>query len=268
MTSISDIDSLSTFSSDCEIPDMTSLDESVAPSRDAEFFLEGSLVTIDVENVQFCLHSHFLVTQSEELKSLINGMTSPGSPLQLQNVTAKEFRALCAYFYKGMYNDYRPSGEEWKDLLMVAHTLKMDKIYRHAISKIDDLDDRVDPIERAIFAKRLGVEKWLAPAYAALCARPQPLTEEEAGKLGMYTFVMLVAARESYHKDVAVEEAIAKLNLCDGRCRRLSKFAMEESSATCGACGKATKAPTGATPAKEQALLHVKKVFWPEAAPK
>ncbi|KAF8621445.1 hypothetical protein AX15_007799 [Amanita polypyramis BW_CC] len=100
-----------------------------------------------------------------------------------------------------MYDDYKPSTNEWMDLLAIASTYGFTKVYRRAAYEIDDLDDSIDPIERILLAKRLKVNRWLAPAYAALCLRTDPITASEAEKLGMYTFVALVAARESFYRD-------------------------------------------------------------------
>ena len=100
-----------------------------------------------------------------------------------------------------MYDDYKPSTTEWMDLLSIANTYGFTKVYRRAIYEIDDLDDAIDPVERILLAKRLKVNRWLAPAYATLCSRTDPITASEAEKLGMYTFVALVAARESFYRD-------------------------------------------------------------------
>ena len=100
-----------------------------------------------------------------------------------------------------MYDDYKPSTAEWMDLLSIANTYGFTKVYRRAVQQIDDLDGAIDPVERILLAKRLKVNRWLAPAYAALCIRTDPITASEAEKLGMYTFVALVAARESFFRD-------------------------------------------------------------------
>jgi hypothetical protein len=100
-----------------------------------------------------------------------------------------------------MYDDYKPSTTEWMDLLSIANTYGFTKVYRRAVHEIDDLDGAIDPIDRIVLAKRLKVDRWLAPAYATLCSRADPITASEAEKLGMYTFVALVAARESFYRD-------------------------------------------------------------------
>ena len=100
-----------------------------------------------------------------------------------------------------MYADYKPSTTEWMDLLSIANAYGMKRVYRRAIAAIEDIDVTIDPVERVLLAKRLNVRKWLAPAYVALCARTDPIKASEAEKLGMYTFVALVAARESLYRE-------------------------------------------------------------------
>ncbi|KAK2464830.1 hypothetical protein APHAL10511_003129 [Amanita phalloides] len=166
---------------------------------DSECFLKSSMISVIVEDTKFRLDSHFLQRESETLKAII--AASKADSIRLEAATVAEFRALWRFFYEGMYDDYKPSTTEWMDLLTIANTYGFTKVYRRAVSEIDDLDGAIDPIERILLAKRLKVNRWLAPAYATLCSRPDPITASEAEKLGMYTFATLVAARESFYRD-------------------------------------------------------------------
>ena len=100
-----------------------------------------------------------------------------------------------------MYDDYKPSTAEWMDLLSIANTYGLKRVYRRAVAEIEDIDFTDDPINRVLVAKRLNIKKWLAPAYVALCTRSDPIKASEAEKLGIYTFVTLVAARESLYRE-------------------------------------------------------------------
>jgi hypothetical protein len=100
-----------------------------------------------------------------------------------------------------MYDDYKPSTAEWMDLLSIANAYGMKRVYRHAVAQIEDIDVADDPVERLLLAKQLNIKKWLAPAYVALCTRTDPIKASEAEKLGIYSFVTLVTARESFYRD-------------------------------------------------------------------
>ena len=96
-----------------------------------------------------------------------------------------------------MYDDYKSSTAEWMDLLSIANTYELKRVYHHAVAQIEDIGVTDDPVKRVLLVKQLNIKKWLAPAYVALCTRTEPIKASEAEKLGIYTFVTLVAARES-----------------------------------------------------------------------
>ena len=100
-----------------------------------------------------------------------------------------------------MYDDYEHSTAEWMDLLSIANTYGLKRVYRRAVAEIEDIDVTDDPVKRLLVAKKLNIKKWLAPAYVALCTRTDPIKASEAEELGMYTFVSLVTARESLYRD-------------------------------------------------------------------
>jgi len=100
-----------------------------------------------------------------------------------------------------MYDDYKPSTAEWMSLLSIANTYELKRVYSRAVAQIEDIDVTVDPVSRVLMAKQLNIKKWLAPAYVALCSRTDPIKASEAEKLGIYTFVSLVTARESLYRD-------------------------------------------------------------------
>jgi len=119
----------------------------------------------------------------------------------------------------------------------------------HAVHEIDDLDDAIDPIDRIVLAKRLKVDRWLGPAYATLCSRTDPITTSEAEKLGMYTFVALVAARESFYRDnSSLNTSIVSLVTPNLRCCGYSIAELNVSltgGRNCPGCGHAViRAPT------------------------
>ena len=49
-----------------------------------------------------------------------------------------------------MYEDYKPSTAEWIDLLSIAYTYGLERVYRHVIAQIEDIDVTDDPINRAL----------------------------------------------------------------------------------------------------------------------
>jgi len=151
-----------------------------------------------------------------------------------------------------MYDDYAPSTTEWMDLLSIANTYVLEKVYRRAVASIDDIDVTIDPIERVVLAKRLNVKKWLGPAYAALCARTDPISGIEAEKLGIYTFVALVAARESLHREFMAAKDRATPVSQGLRCCGYAPFQLNDGTdgaKTCPGCYKIVIPGPGIQPA-------------------
>ena len=51
-----------------------------------------------------------------------------------------------------MYDDYKPSTAEWMDLLSIANTYGLKRVYRRAVAKIEDIDVTDDPVNRVLLA--------------------------------------------------------------------------------------------------------------------
>ena len=114
-----------------------------------------------------------------------------------------------------MHDDYKPSTAEWMDLLSIANAYGLKRVYRRAVAEIEDIDVTDDPVKRVLVAKKLNIKKWLAPAYAALCTRTDPIKASEAEELGIYTFVSLVTARESLYRDCQWSKKDRALSVTD-----------------------------------------------------
>ena len=141
-----------------------------------------------------------------------------------------------------MYDDYKPSTAEWMDLLSIANAYGLKRVYRRAVAEIEDIDVTDDPVKRVLVAKKLNIKKWLAPAYAALCTRTDPIKASEAEELGIYTFVSLVTARESIYRDSF-------------------QWTMKNCSQICPKCKGITLPCRPSLSAHERALVHVKRAF-------
>lgn len=90
--------------------------------------------------------------------------------------------------------------EECIDLLSISTRFDFEAIRQRAIHDIDyphPFRRPLDPINKIVLAEKHDIPKWLAPAYAALCQRANPLELWEAQKLGMEKTVLLHRAREA-----------------------------------------------------------------------
>jgi hypothetical protein len=53
-------------------------------------------------------------------------------------------------------------------------------------------------VDKITFAREFNIQEWLAPAHVKLCQRPEPLTTEEATKLGVHSLLMIYRMREQF----------------------------------------------------------------------
>ena len=170
-----------------------------------------------------------------------------------------------------MYDDYKPSSTEWMDLLSIANTYGFTKVYHRAVQEVDDLDGAIGPIERILLAKHLKVNRWLAPGYTALCMRTDPISTSEAEKLGVYTFIALLAARESFYRDSPLNTNPVPLLALNLRCCGYSppQFTMNDTGGrNCPNCGlEVIRAPTSkkvATNANIRCCTNYTQAYWQE----
>jgi hypothetical protein len=169
------------------------------PTYHPKFYIQEGMATFLVENRLFKIHHHFLVRESEKFRSIIMRPRAPSDNIiMLPDVTCHEFECLLDFFYNGMHDDYGPAFREWLALLSIATRFGMDKIRRGVIFQIESQPFEMDPIEKILLAKLHGIDGWLAPAYADLCLRAEPLQGWEAEKLGLAVTVMLAQAREKF----------------------------------------------------------------------
>ncbi|KII91629.1 hypothetical protein PLICRDRAFT_173450 [Plicaturopsis crispa FD-325 SS-3] len=167
------------------------------PSYHSEYYIQDGMTEFLVENRLFRVDSHFLIRESEKLRSIIMRPREAGdSTIALSGVTCAEFESLMDFFYHGMHDDFDLTLAEWSAVLAIATHFDMAKIRERAIAEIGRSAETLDPVDKILLAKKYGVEAWLAPAYVVLCRRENALEESEAQRLGLETTVKMFQARE------------------------------------------------------------------------
>ena len=76
-----------------------------------------------------------------------------------------------------MHDDFCLSLAEWVFILSISSRYDMDKLRQRAIRQIISHRPRIDPVEKIVLAEKHNIPDWLAPAYASLCQRANPLEE-------------------------------------------------------------------------------------------
>lgn len=90
----------------------------------------------------------------------------------------------------------------WIDLLSISTKYELDLIIPIAIKGIDAFRPEIDPVEKYALAIRYNVEAWEASSFKMLSRRPDPLTVEEAKKLGVVIATEVFRERERVRSEV------------------------------------------------------------------
>lgn len=65
-----------------------------------------------------------------------------------------------------------------------------------AIKVIEQYRTEIDPVEKYALSEKYKVEEWKASTFEMLCKRPDPLTVEDAEKLGVAIVTKVFRERE------------------------------------------------------------------------
>jgi hypothetical protein len=103
-------------------------------------------------------------------------------------------------------NHGEPSLEHWINLLSVSTKYELDSIRPIAIKGIDVHGPDIDPVEKYALAVKYAVKEWEASSFKILCQRPDPLTVEDAIRLGVITVTKVFREREKIRSKQGTRE--------------------------------------------------------------
>jgi hypothetical protein len=87
----------------------------------------------------------------------------------------------------------------WVNLLSISTKYQLEPIRLVAIKEIDAYTPEIDLIEKYALATKYVVKEWETSSFKILCQRPNPLTVEEATKLGVVVVTEVFRERERIH---------------------------------------------------------------------
>ena len=93
-------------------------------------------------------------------------------------------------------NRKEPSLQHWINLLSISTKYQLESIRVVAIKGVETCKPEIDPVEKYALAKKYAVEEWEGSSFKILCQRPDPLTVEEATKLGVVVATEVFRERE------------------------------------------------------------------------
>ena len=88
---------------------------------------------------------------------------------------------------------------EWLSVLHLAHMWGFMKIRQASIEQLQN--DKTDLITRIELAHRYDIREWLFTSYVELGKRPEPISVDEAKRLGYEFAIKMAQVREMLYKD-------------------------------------------------------------------
>lgn len=93
-------------------------------------------------------------------------------------------------------------------------------------------ENALGDVDKILFAREFNIPQWLAPAHTRLCQRREPLTTDEAIKLGIHSLLFISRVREEFRP--------AKAGVGELMCGSCLGYTIHgnENCDTCGLYGK------------------------------
>ncbi|CAE6432758.1 unnamed protein product [Rhizoctonia solani] len=182
----------------------TEAPEAVVPHP--QFFLDNTLVAIQIEKTLFNVHKYQLV-KSEVFSDMFKNSkgegdepepgSSPDHPIVIKGVAASDFAALLQVLYESHFsrNQHIPETPLIIPSFRLTHLLNFSELRTYLLPLAEK---NLDDVDKITFAREFDIKEWLAPAHVRLCQREKPLSTEEARKLGVDSVLILWRMRERY----------------------------------------------------------------------
>ncbi|KAG8896532.1 hypothetical protein FRB99_008853 [Tulasnella sp. 403] len=133
-------------------------------------------------------------------------------PIHLEGVTSAEMESFVTILDTRVFdNPPDLTFQQWSAALHLSTMWHFDKTRNYIIQHLDAHIESLDPLDCIELADRCRVEKWLAPAFAKLCAREEPLSAREGELLGFRRFAAICRIRETKAKEISSQEGEQKV---------------------------------------------------------
>ncbi|KAI6143975.1 hypothetical protein BKA82DRAFT_748425 [Pisolithus tinctorius] len=174
------------------------------PSRHSDFYM--STVTFLVEDSLFRVPREPFQQESEvfcDTFSLPQGDGvgiegwSDEIPIQLHAISKDDFEQLLkALFHRkhGSRPNLPQSIEQWTSVLKLSTAWNFEKLRQASIHAL--LKSNIGAVDRVVLSQQYDIKGWLLPALNELAKRPEPITLEEANRMGIDIALRLASVRE------------------------------------------------------------------------
>ncbi|CAE6476336.1 unnamed protein product [Rhizoctonia solani] len=225
-----------------------------------KFFFDNTLVVIQIEDVRFNVHRYQLL-KSETFADMFTVAEQSGgdvpaegsstdNPIKMEGVSAHDFECLLTVLYASFFSTRQPEPEA--SLIIPAFRLANMWNFSDLREHLVPLAERVlGDTAKIAFAREFNIDQWIAPAYARLCQRKEPLDSEEAKTIGLEGVLFISRIREGrytknprYPKRPSIQHSMSASDLVPSR-----------SSTGCLTCKKRRKKCDEKRPICDRCLL-------------
>ncbi|TFK65796.1 hypothetical protein BDN72DRAFT_845102 [Pluteus cervinus] len=139
-------------------------------------------------------HRFFIAEDFITLKNIGQTGTDPEyfAPL-VQGISVVDLERFLAILFPTEYGQHdATSFDEWASILKVAHHWEFESIFKLALENIEPISS---PVDKVVIGKTYNIPEWAAEARVLLCRRDEPITLEEASRMGMEEVVNISQTR-------------------------------------------------------------------------
>ncbi|KAG8697271.1 hypothetical protein FRC08_006643 [Ceratobasidium sp. 394] len=186
--------------------DVASLEPAASVKRNPKFCFDDTLISIQIEDTLFNIHKYQLMesTTFSDMFAVAEESNDPRKnreglsldhPIVMLGVSASDFECLMTVLYARQFctNLLTPKAS----LIIPAFRLANMWDFTDLCASLMPLAEKeLGDVDKILFAREFKIEGWLVPAYMRLCQRNEPLTTEEAHKLGVDALLFIYQIRE------------------------------------------------------------------------
>ncbi|GJE99213.1 hypothetical protein PsYK624_154620 [Phanerochaete sordida] len=169
-------------------------DSELAQRRHPKYYFDDGSVLLLAGGVSYRIH-RYLLSRDSPYWAAVLASGSPGNKFDMADKSSLDFDAFLDVLYATCYRSPEISTtSEWAAVLRLATEWLFDDIRRLAIERLQPI---ASPVEKLVLSYSQNIAAWRPMAYAALCARDQPLTASEIEVVQAKDVALIMSVRET-----------------------------------------------------------------------
>ncbi|KZT27200.1 hypothetical protein NEOLEDRAFT_1131229 [Neolentinus lepideus HHB14362 ss-1] len=162
------------------------------------YYFDDDKVTFRVDGKLFRVHRFFFERDSAVFRDVLLKDSDPQSRVgvvDLLDCTAIDFERFLDVLYPISFSRDTPKTlDEWTSILALSTQWGFNSIRTLATRELFPL---ASPIDKIVLAHKYDIKEWLLEAYKDVCLRKEPLSVEEAERIGVKDTARIASIREN-----------------------------------------------------------------------